>query len=130
MSHQEAPAYSPQRPPSAQQQPSQPSQDRRGLAAGIASIVCAVLAPAVVYVNLLVFVILMIFEKVPPIADVLVVAGVLDLLAIGCGVLAIRRSRRMNAGRITGTIGLCITGSFVLYVLASFLISTFSGTGR
>jgi hypothetical protein len=105
------PAYSPQRPPS----------DTRGLGAGIASIVCAVLAPVIALVGVLTFMAFGLFGHPIPFEVVQMVVGLLELLAVVCGVVAIKRAKRMNAGRITGIIGVAIAGLAVTWWFISWI---------
>lgn len=127
MSYQAVPAYSPQRPPS----------DTRGLGAGIASIVCAVLAPVV---GLLAFPLGLVgvlsqasMNEDPAtggwiVGAVVMVVGALlmALAAVVCGLVAVVRAKRMNAGRITGIIGLGIMAMNLLGVVSIVLFTATS----
>ncbi|OFI38743.1 hypothetical protein BIU82_17485 [Arthrobacter sp. SW1] len=122
MSQQAVPAYSPQRPPS----------DTRGLAAGIASIVCAVLAPVVGFLAAPVGM-AGVFSQASMNEDsatgpwivgaVAMVVGalLLCLAAIVCGLVAVVRAKGMNAGRITGFVGLGIMAMNLLSVVGIVL---------
>ncbi|WP_052500640.1 hypothetical protein [Arthrobacter sp. SPG23] len=101
--------------------PQRPSADSRGLAAGITSLVCAVLAPVAAMVGLSTFIMAAAEPLMAnvPLADtsgywalltilVCLLAG-LVLTSVITGIVAIKRSRRMNAGRITGLLGLAFT---------------------
>ncbi|MEK0156182.1 hypothetical protein [Arthrobacter oryzae] len=105
-------------------QPSPPqrrSADSRGLAAGITSLVTAVLAPVAAMVGLSTFIMA---AAEPLLANVplpdtsgywvllAVLAGLLAglvLTSVVTGIMAIKRSQRMNAARITGLLGLAFT---------------------
>jgi hypothetical protein len=105
-------------------QPSPPqrrSADSRGLVAGITSLVTAVLAPVAAMAGLSTFIMA---AAEPLLANVplpdtsgywvllAVLAGLLAglvLTSVVTGIMAIKRSQRMNAARITGLLGLAFT---------------------
>ena len=101
--------------------PQHRSADSRGLAAGITSLASAVLAPVAAMFSLSA---LIMAAAEPLLANVpvrdtsgywamlIVLAGILAgllLTSVIAGIVAIRRSRRMSAGRITGLLGLAFT---------------------
>lgn len=97
------------------------SADSRGLAAGITSLASAVLAPVAAMFSLSTFIMA---AAEPLLANVplrdtsgywvllIVLVGILAALvltSVVTGIVAIRRSHRMGAGRITGLLGLAFT---------------------
>ncbi|CAN7533830.1 hypothetical protein LJR078_003894 [Arthrobacter sp. LjRoot78] len=108
-------------PSAPQPVPSLRPADSRGLAAGITSLVCAVLAPVAAMVGLSTFIMaaaepLMANVPLPDTSGywilLMVLVGLmagLVLTSVITGIVAIRRSRRMNAARITGLLGLAFT---------------------
>ncbi|MEV7607791.1 hypothetical protein AB0N65_20350 [Paenarthrobacter sp. NPDC089322] len=110
----------------------------RGLGAGITSIVSAVLSPvaAVVSIPLGVAAIASSISRYNQGNDAwwfgaLILAGVAVLLAIVAvvsGLVAVFRAGRMNAGRITGIIGLVLMGLNVFVV--TFLVFLVFGSGQ
>ena len=101
--------------------PQRRSADSRGLAAGIASLASAVLAPIAAMFSLSTFIMA---AAEPLLANVpvrdtsgywvmlIVLAGMLAglvLTSVITGIVAIKRSARMSAGRITGLLGLAFT---------------------
>ncbi|MEQ4567414.1 hypothetical protein [Paenarthrobacter sp. CAP02] len=118
------------------QQPQRPSN--RGLGAGITSIISAVLSPiaAVVSIPLGVAAVASAVSRYNQGNDAwwfgaLVLAGVAVLLAIVavvCGLIAVFRAGRMNAGRITGIIGLAIMAVNIFGVV--FMVFLVVGAGQ
>lgn len=110
----------------------------RGLGAGITSIVAAVLSPvaAVVSIPLGIAAIASSISRYNQGNDAwwfgaLILAGVAVLLAIVAvvsGLLAVFRAGRMNAGRITGIIGLAIMAVNVFGV--AFMVFLVLGAGQ
>ncbi|MCF3138339.1 hypothetical protein LRQ04_03620 [Paenarthrobacter sp. AR 02] len=110
----------------------------RGLGAGITSIISAVLSPiaAVVSIPLGVAAVASAVSRYNQGNDAwwfgaLVLAGVAVLLAIVavvCGLIAVFRAGRMNAGRITGIIGLAIMAVNIFGVV--FMVFLVVGAGQ
>ncbi|MDV8148781.1 hypothetical protein [Arthrobacter sp. B10-11] len=108
-------------PPVPPHAPERRSADSRGLAAGITSLVTAVLAPVAAMFGLSTFIMaaaepLLANVPLPDTSGYWVLLTVLVGLLAGLvltsvitGIVAIRRSQRMNAGRITGMLGLAFT---------------------
>ncbi|MBT2534975.1 hypothetical protein [Arthrobacter sp. ISL-69] len=101
--------------------PQRRSADSRGLAAGITSLASAVLAPVAAMFSLSTFIMA---AAEPLLANVavrdtsgywvmlIVLVGLLAglvLTSVITGIVAIKRSDRMSAGRITGLLGLAFT---------------------
>ncbi|MCP2048252.1 UNVERIFIED_ORG: hypothetical protein J3D58_002324 [Paenarthrobacter nicotinovorans] len=118
------------------QQP--PQSGTRGLGAGITSIVSAVLSPiaAVVSIPLGIAAVASAMSRYNPGNDAwwigaLVLAGIAVLLAIVAvvsGLIAVFRTGRMNAGRVTGIIGLAIMAINVFGV--AFMVFLVLGSGQ
>ncbi|WP_416404719.1 hypothetical protein [Arthrobacter sp. LFS091] len=110
----------------------------RGLGAGITSIISAVLSPiaAVVSIPLGIAAVASAVSRYNQGNDAwwfgaLVLAGVAVLLAIVavvCGLIAVFRAGRMNAGRITGIIGLAIMAVNIFGVV--FMVFLVVGAGQ
>ncbi|BCW12212.1 MULTISPECIES: hypothetical protein [Paenarthrobacter] len=113
-------------------------QGTRGLGAGITSIVSAVLSPiaAVVSIPLGLAAIASSLSRYNPDNDAwwigaLVLAGVavlLSIVAVISGLIAVFRAGRMNAGRITGIIGLAIMAVNVFGI--AFMVFLVLGSGQ
>ena len=109
-----------------------------GLGAGITSIVAAVLSPvaAVVSIPLGVAAVASAMSRYNPGNDVwwfsalilALVAVVLAIVSVVSGLIAVFRAGRMNAGRITGTIGLAIMSVNVFAV--AFMLLLVLGLGQ
>ncbi len=118
------------------QQPQRSSN--RGLGAGITSIISAVLSPiaAVVSIPLGIAAVASAVSRYNQGNDAwwfgaLVLAGVavlLALVAVVCGLIAVFRAGRMNAGRITGIIGLAIMAVNIFGVV--FMVFLVAGAGQ
>lgn len=117
----------------------QPQRSRaRGLGAGIASIVTAVLSPvaAVVSIPLGIAAVASQISRYNQGNDAwwvgaLAFAALAVLLAIAavvCGLIAVFRAGRMNAGRVTGIIGLAIMAVNVFGV--AFIVVLVLGSGQ
>lgn len=112
--------------------PQPPRIDRRGLGAGITSIVTAVLAPLAALLSVpLGFLSLAAQMTRYSGSDeswwvaalvLIIAAAVLGLTAVISGLLAVFRSRRLNAGRVTGLIGLGIVALTMFAVVFSALL--------
>lgn len=110
-----------------------------GLGAGITSIVSAVLSPvaAVVSIPLGVAAVASAMSRYNPGNDVwwfsalilAVIAVVLAVVSVVSGLIAVFRAGRMNAGRITGIIGLAIMAVNVFGVAFMVLLVLGSGQG-
>ncbi|MGO4433149.1 hypothetical protein AB4Y88_07600 [Paenarthrobacter sp. RAF9] len=110
----------------------------RGLGAGITSIISAVLSPiaAVVSIPLGIAAVASAVSRYNQGNDAwwfgaLVLAGVAVLLAIVavvCGLIAVFRAGRMNAGRITGIIGLAMMAVNIFGVV--FMVFLVVGAGQ
>ncbi len=112
--------------------PQPPRFDKRGLAAGITSIVTAILAPMAALLSVpLGF--LSLAAQITRYADrnegwwvgalvLLVLAAALVLTAVISGLFAVFRSRRVNAGRVTGFIGLGIVALTAFGMLFSAMM--------
>ncbi|WOH18161.1 hypothetical protein IRJ34_17670 [Paenarthrobacter sp. GOM3] len=110
----------------------------RGLGAGITSIISAVLSPiaAVVSLPLGIAAVASAMSRYNQGNDAwwvgaLVLAGVAVLLAVVavvCGLIAVFRAGRMNAGRITGIIGLAIMAVNIFGVV--FMVFLVAGAGQ
>jgi hypothetical protein len=118
----------------------QPQRSRTpGVGAGITSIVSAILSPiaAVVSIPLGVAAVASAMSRYNPGNDVwwfsalilAVIAVVLAVVSVVSGLIAVFRAGRMNAGRITGIIGLAIMAVNVFGVAFMVLLVLGSGQG-
>ena len=118
------------------QQP--PRSGTRGLGAGITSIVAAVLSPvaAVVSVPLGIDAVASAMSRFNEGNDAwwigalafAALAVALAIVAVVCGLIAVFRAGRMNAGRITGIVGLSIMAVNVFGV--AFMVILVLGSGQ
>ncbi|WP_217376857.1 hypothetical protein [Paenarthrobacter ureafaciens] len=118
------------------QQPPRPGT--RGLGAGITSIVAAVLSPvaAVVSVPLGIAAVASAMSRFNEGNDAwwigalpfAALAVALAIVAVVCGLIAVFRAGRMNAGRITGIVGLSIMAVNVFGV--AFMVILVLGSGQ
>ncbi|MFH5878882.1 hypothetical protein [Arthrobacter sp. NA-172] len=109
--------------------------DGRGLGAGLTSLTASLLAPgaAAVTVPIGLLSALMMLSPYGGTSDrywivALIMGGIpglLGMLAVVTGIVAIIRSRRMNAGRITGIVGLSIMALNI--VGTAFMVARFLG---